>query len=90
MVRKRHFMKRAERRHQKRLMKNWAKKVAHKIWNYDSSDSVTESFVKNADNLKMCSCDGCRNPRRSKWSKNKGKTIKEILADHDFNYDQCA
>jgi len=69
-------------------MKRWAKRVAGVIWRYATGDTksenVVDTFVRNADHLKSCSCEGCCNPRRSGWRKNHGKTRKEIQADQDM------
>lgn len=81
-------MKRALRRHHRSRMKSKAKHIAGVIWRYAMGDTLHEgvvsSFVRNCDNLKMCSCEMCRNPRRSGWRKNRGKTRKEIQADRDL------
>ena len=75
---------RAYRRHHSRRVKIKAKHVAKSIWGAVSKEQIDHA-VKNADNLKYCSCEACRNPRRSGWRKNKGKTIREIRADEDLH-----
>lgn len=54
--------KRAERRKNLQRMKNKAKKV------YSSVDP--SKAIKWANHLKVCSCHGCCNPRRSGYFKN--------------------
>lgn len=84
--------KRAIRRHHKQRMKAKARYIAGVIWRYamgdTKSEEVVESMERNADHLKACSCEMCRNPRRSKWRKNKGKTIREEQADDDLRESQ--
>lgn len=76
------------RRHHNHRMKNKAKYIATMVFGYTSSDTkhtgAYESIVKNADNLKQCSCEMCRNPRRSKFTKNMGRTLQEIKSELSF------
>ena len=80
---------RALRRHHKRRMKAKARHVAGVFWGYARGDTradrVVEHMVQNADHLKACSCEMCRNPRRSKWRRAKGKTQDEIQAIADLH-----
>ena len=76
--------RRALRRHHKERMKAKARHICTKIWR-EKNLSVIKRLTKNADNLKMCSCEMCRNPRRSGWYKGKrGWTLKEIQAEKDL------
>ena len=79
---------RALRRHHKYRMKAKAKFVAKRIWGRGSlelsSDEVVVQATKNADHLAACSCEMCRNPRRSRWRRAKGKTRKELQAAKDL------
>ena len=85
--------KRSIRRHQKQRMKQKAKRIAwvngSNFWTLMVSlygDSYAkrrkeyeEGYIRNADNLCMCSCHSCRNQRHSRWCKGKNKlTIQEI------------
>ena len=48
-----------------------------KSWGY-VYPSVEQNAYRIAENMKICSCEGCRNPRHSKWNSNKEKlTIQE-------------
>lgn len=68
--------KRALRRHHKERMKNRAKFIWHEVWGYLDEN---REFIRNSDNLKMCSCWMCGNPRR--YLKGKDKfTRQELLA----------
>lgn len=77
---------RAKRRYHKKRMKAKARDIVVNVWRgilgdrYD--DEVVRNMKKNADNLKVCSCEMCRNPRRSKWRRAKGKTRKELLEEN--------
>jgi hypothetical protein len=67
-------------------MKAKARHIAGTVWRYLSGDTnspdVVEGVVKNADHLKACSCEMCRNPRRSRWYKGKEKrTRQERIAE---------
>jgi len=70
-------IKRAIRRNQKASKRNKAEKLVKEVWKEKTPD-VVEMMVRNCDNLKMCNKDCCKNPRRSGWSKSKGKTRKEL------------
>ena len=84
---------RAIRRHHKERMKAKARHIAGVVWRYvmgdTKRDDIVEQSIKNADHLKACSCEMCRNPRRSGWRKGKGKTIKEQQADDDLRDSSC-
>jgi hypothetical protein len=79
--------KREERRHHLRRMKAKARLVAKYSWGYSSSyhnqpeklDELLKRAEKWANHLKMCSCYGCCNPRRSGYFKNE-VTRQEWLA----------
>jgi len=72
---------RAFRRHQKDRKKAKAERIARNCWALDSSDvdDVVEIARRHADNLKMCSCDICCTPRRSRLVKEK-RTVQERRA----------
>lgn len=75
-------MSRATRRRQKFRMKSRARKIASEIWGNSGLPEVVKNLVKNCDNLKKCSCEVCRNPRRSKWAKRADKlTRQEKIAE---------
>jgi len=82
-------MKRALRRHHKDRMKQHARFVAAVVWRYGAGDTrrddVVEAMVTQADHLKACSCQMCRNPRRCSWRVAQGKTRKELLVEKDLN-----
>ena len=70
---------RAERRQHLRRMKAKARKVARQSWGYKLNDPFLKRAEKWANHLKMCSCHGCCNPRRSGYFKNE-VTRQEWLA----------
>lgn len=76
---------RAKRRHHKSRMKSKAVFIAGHIWRYLDGDTknqhVVDGMRKRADYLKVCSCEMCRNPRRSKWRRAKGRTRKELQSE---------
>jgi hypothetical protein len=69
---------RNKRRHHEERMKAKARKIAVEVRCMTVGNGYTkqhiENFVKNHNNLQICSCSMCGNPRRSKW---KEKTRKE-------------
>ena len=67
--------KRAATRLKKELAKRHAKRVVKEIW---KNKKLILWAIKNAEHLKACSCPMCGNPRRSGWTKAKGKTRKEL------------
>lgn len=75
---------RATRRHHKQRMKAKARFVSGVVWGYLSGDAMRVDIVdrseQNADHLKACSCEMCRNPRRSKWRRARGRTVQELQA----------
>lgn len=76
--------KRAERRHHMFRMREKAKKVVNKIWGRTNGDLELWAR-KNANHLKSCSCQMCRNPRRSDWyPEEEKKTLQERKADIQF------
>lgn len=66
--------KRGIRRHHLKRVKAKAKRV---LLNQpcSSKERVEHWSLRMANNLKNCSCMGCRNPRRTPW---KHKTLKEL------------
>lgn len=79
--------KRAERRYHLKRMKAKARYVALHSWGYGRSwaghfidkEAELKRAEKYANHLKMCSCFGCCNPRRSGYYKNE-VTRQEWLA----------
>lgn len=77
--------RRAVRRHHQKRLKNKAKRLAKQEgvrWDY--SHDMATYYLKNINHLKSCSCEMCRNPRRSGWRRAKGITRKECQAEHDL------
>lgn len=79
---------RAKRRYLKQKMKQKARKIAKYVFGWGTryrsewySDDHIEHFAcRAADNLKLCSCEGCRNPRR-----NKQKSLDEKRNEQSFH-----
>jgi len=65
-----------------------ARKIAERRWGDYLEDlivgEVIDRIVQNCDNLATCSCEMCRNARRSKFTPNKGKTRQELQAERDL------
>ena len=59
------------------------KRIANVVLNVWQSRNpvVLQNMVRNADNPKFCSKACCKNPRRSKWMKAGGKTLRELRDD---------
>ena len=75
---------RALRRHHRARMKRRAQTVLKK-WGYpDHTDA--RDVGRHADNLAICSCHMCGNPRRTVWTKNPF-TLQEIRSNLDFAED---
>ena len=73
--------KRERRRKDFLRMKARARRVQAEWWDTHHTDpELDESSSKLANNLKICSCYMCGNPR--KWRRNE-KTFQEIKADID-------
>lgn len=73
--------KRAQRRHHKKRMKNKAKKTMKNNHWFDDDDEQYERVAnKLADNMTVCSCDQCGNPRHH-YRGTEVRTTKEILAE---------
>jgi hypothetical protein len=76
--------KRAKRRYMKQKMKSKARKIAKYVWGWGRRSWFREDDIEHfachaADNLKLCSCEMCRNPRR-----NGEKTIQEKRMEESF------
>lgn len=72
--------KRAARRRQKISKQKKVENMVRNIWN-NKNPSLLQDMIHNCDNVKICGKDCCKNPRRSGWSKAKGKTRKELQND---------
>lgn len=46
-------------------------------------DDIVEQYRRNGDNICMCSCSMCCNPRHSGWEKCGGKTRKEVVVERE-------
>ena len=74
--------KRAERRHHARRMKAKARRVYRFIFDLDNGypqDWEDHWVVRNANDLKKCSCASCCNIRRSVWYSGAGRLTKQEL-----------
>lgn len=67
---------RAYRRHHRERMKRKAKRLVAHVWR-DGDEKLTRLMMNNADNLKVCSCEMCGNPR--KWFKQ--RTRQEVMCE---------
>lgn len=78
---------RAQRRHDRARMYKKARMIQLSIWTMDQSEEYLQwAACRIRDNLKICSCQMCCNPRRSKWLPNdEQKTIQERRADELFD-----
>lgn len=75
-------MKRALRRHHKERMKRKAYRIYTEIWSAGSYSTCSINWInkfvnKSADNMAMCSCDMCGNPRRHPNSTKERLTFQE-------------
>lgn len=77
---------RAYRRHQKNRAVHHAFHVLHDIWHEPNNtqwdkrtiDDIWDNARYLAGKMKICSCEGCRNPRHSNWNTKMEKlTIQE-------------
>lgn len=80
--------KRALRRHHRRRMVEKALNIRRSWWTAFTLDEVElqRQAVREADNIKCCSCQMCCNARRCDWSSNIDKlTLNERRALDRFN-----
>jgi hypothetical protein len=83
---------RAIRRHHKRRMKAKARRIAQNIWGYkvqawpywdeEEVQRMLKHAERHADNLAICSCSSCGNPRRYGWE---DKTRQEAEFDRSYH-----
>jgi len=79
--------KRAKRRYMKQKMKSKARKIAKYVWGWGTryrdawydEERVNHFACHAADNLKLCSCEMCCNPRR-----HGEKTMQERRMEESF------
>lgn len=68
---------------QKKRKVEHAEKVL-KEWGVTNPYEAKEQAKKLADNLKVCSCEACRNPRHSGYAKSQKLTTQELKSIEDF------
>ncbi len=71
-------------REERRISNKHKKQRAKRIANYYSLDE--NFYAKNYNHLKYCSCEACRNPRKSNLNKQK-RTIQERRNTGDKYFD---
>lgn len=85
--------KRALRRyHNDRMLKRAQKMILVWYWPPNTADSkeIYQSARRRRDNMQICSCTGCGNPRHGIWSGRRERmTMPEIKAEDSFK-DQLA
>ena len=68
--------RRSIRRHHKDRMKRKAERIVVCIWR-NRDPRVIRNMRINADNLTVCSCEMCGNPRRSELSKGRSRQTRQ-------------
>jgi len=79
------------RRHHDRRMQEHAYQVIRYCWHigehYGSTEDARNMARRLRDNLAVCSCYACRNPRRSDWLSNSEKRTIQERKSRNFKYD---
>lgn len=74
--------KRSLRRHHSERMKKKAELIVKGWYTFYEGD-IKEEASRYHNHLKICSCQMCRNPRHSNWTKTK-ETFQEIRSEISF------
>jgi len=78
-------MSRAKRRHHRARMQKKVENLLKNIWCDNNNTWIEWSATRMRDNMQVCSCYACGNPRRQAWCGKEKITMAEKRAIDNYN-----